>query len=72
MATSGTHTFNLDLSDFMEEAYDLAGVELRSGYSYMGAKRALNLIFLEWQNKGLNLWTIEQGTVSLWQIQINH
>ena len=65
MATSGTHTFNLDLSDIMEEAYDLAGVELRSGYSYMGAKRALNLIFLEWQNKGLNLWTIEQGTVSL-------
>ena len=65
MATSGTHTFNLDLSDIMEEAYDLAGVELRSGYSYMGAKRALNLIFLEWQNKGLNLWTIEQGTVNL-------
>ena len=65
MATSGTHTFNLDLSDIMEEAYDLAGVELRSGYSYMGAKRASNLIFLEWQNKGLNLWTIEQGTVNL-------
>ena len=65
MATSGTHTFNLDLSDIMEEAYDLAGVELRSGYSYMGAKRALNLIFLERQNKGLNLWTIEQGSVSL-------
>ena len=41
MATSGTHTFNLDLSDIMEEAYDLAGVELRSGYSYMGAKLSL-------------------------------
>ena len=65
MATSGTHTFNLDLSDIMEEAYDIAGAELRSGYSYMGAKRALNLVFLEWQNKGLNLWTVEQGTVSL-------
>ena len=65
MATSGTHTFNLDLSDIMEEAYDIAGAELRSGYSFMGAKRALNLVFLEWQNKGLNLWTVEQGTVSL-------
>jgi len=62
MTTSGTYTFNLDLSDIMEEAYDLAGLELRSGYDYRGAKRALNLVFLEWQNKGLNLWTIEQGT----------
>jgi len=65
MATSGTHTFNLDISDVMEEAYDLCGLELRSGYSFRGAKRALNLVFLEWQNKGLNLWTVEQGTVSV-------
>ena len=55
MATSGTTTFNLDISDIMEEAYDLCGLELRSGYSYRGAKRALNLVFLEWQNKGLKL-----------------
>ena len=65
MATSGTHTFNLDISDIMEEAYDLCGLELRSGYSFRGAKRALNLVFLEWQNKGLNLWTVEQGSVSV-------
>ena len=65
MATSGTTTFNLDISDIMEEAYDLCGLELRSGYSYRGAKRALNLVFLEWQNKGLNLWTVEQASVSL-------
>ena len=65
MATSGTTTFNLDISDIMEEAYDLCGLELRSGYSYRGAKRALNLVFLEWQNKGLNLWTIEQGSATL-------
>ena len=65
MATSGTHTFTLDLSDIMEEAYDLCGLELRSGYSYRSAKRALNLVFLEWQNKGLNLWTIEQGSATL-------
>ena len=65
MATSGTHTFNLDISDIMEEAYDLCGLELRSGYIFRGAKRALNLVFLEWQNKGLNLWTVEQGSVSV-------
>lgn len=65
MATSGTTTFNLDISDIMEEAYDLCGLELRSGYSFRGAKRALNLVFLEWQNKGLNLWTVEQGSVSV-------
>ena len=65
MATSGTHTFNLDIGDIIEEAYDLCGLELRSGYSFRGAKRALNLVFLEWQNKGLNLWTVEQGSVSV-------
>jgi len=65
MATSGTTAFTLDLGDIMEEAYDLCGSELRSGYDYRGAKRALNLIFLEWQNKGLNLWKIEQGTQTL-------
>jgi len=65
MATSGTTTFNLDLSDIMEEAYELCGLVMRSGYEYRTAKRALNLIFLEWQNKGLNLWKIEQDTITL-------
>tara|TARA_R100000458_G_scaffold59299_2_gene69455 strand:- start:359 stop:1054 length:696 start_codon:yes stop_codon:yes gene_type:complete len=65
MATSGTTAFNLDLSDIMEEAYDLCGLTMRSGYDYNTAKRALNLIFLEWQNKGLNLWKIEQATQTL-------
>tara|TARA_R110000765_G_scaffold20442_3_gene53025 strand:- start:93 stop:791 length:699 start_codon:yes stop_codon:yes gene_type:complete len=65
MATSGTTAFNLDISDIMEEAYDLCGLELRSGYSYRGAKRALNLVFLEWQNKGLNLWTVEQDSITV-------
>jgi len=65
MATSGTTTFNLDLSDIMEEAYDLCGLVMRSGYDYNTARRALNLIFLEWQNKGLNLWKIEQATQAL-------
>ena len=62
MATSGTITYNLDIGDILEEAYDLCGMEMRSGYDYRGAKRALNLVFLEWQNKGTNLWSIEQNT----------
>ena len=65
MATSGTTAFNLDLSDIMEEAYELCGLTMRSGYDYRTARRALNLIFLEWQNKGLNLWKIEQATQAL-------
>ena len=65
MATSGTTTFNLDLSDIMEEAYELCGLVMRSGYDYRTARRALNLIFLEWQNIGLNLWKIEQDTHAL-------
>ena len=65
MATSGTNAFNLDIGDILEEAYDLCGLELRTGYDYRGAKRALNLVFLEWQNKGLNLWTVAQGSSTL-------
>ena len=65
MATSGTTAFNLDLSDIMEEAYDLCGLVMRSGYDYRNARRALDLIFLEQQNKGLNLWTIAQATQTL-------
>ena len=65
MATSGTTAFNLDIGDILEEAYDLCGMEIRSGYDYRSAKRALNLVFLEWQNKGLNLWSIEQNTQAL-------
>jgi len=65
MATSGITTFTLDIGDILEEAYDLCGMEMRSGYDFRSAKRALNLIFLEWQNKGLNLWAIEQNTQTL-------
>ena len=65
MATSGTTSFNLDLSDILEEAYELCGLEMRSGYDYKTAKRGLDLLFLEWQNKGLNLFTVETGTQAL-------
>ena len=65
MATSGTYSFNLDLSDILEEAYERAGLELRSGYDYRTARRSLDLMFLEWQNRGLNLWSVQEGTQTL-------
>ena len=65
MATSGTYTFNLDLGDIVEEAFERAGLEARSGYDYRTARRSLDLMFLEWQNRGLNLWTIQEGTQAI-------
>lgn len=61
MTTSGTATFNLDILDLVEEAYERAGLEARTGYDFRTARRSLNLIAAEWANRGLNLWTIEQG-----------
>ena len=65
MATSGTTSFTLDLSDIMEEAYERAGLELRDGYDYRTARRSIDLLMLEWQNRGLNLWTVRDTTVAL-------
>ena len=59
MATSGTYAFNPDLSEIIEEAYERAGLELRSGYDLRTARRSLNYLLLEWQNRGINLWTVE-------------
>ena len=65
MAVSGTYAFNLDLSDAMEEAFERAGLELRSGYDYKTARRSLDLLMLEWQNRGLNLWTVKNASHTL-------
>jgi hypothetical protein len=65
MATSGTATFNMDFTEIAEEAFDMAGVEMRSGYHLRSARRSLNTMFLEWANRGINLWTVESGTESL-------
>jgi hypothetical protein len=65
MATSGTHSFTLDLAEVMEEAYERIGGELRSGYDYKTARRSLDLLMLEWQNKGLNLWTVKSASIPL-------
>jgi hypothetical protein len=63
MATSGTSVFNLDLADIVEEAFQRAGSELRSGYDMRTARVSLNLMFSEWANRGINMWTIDQGTI---------
>lgn len=62
MATSGTTAFDLDLTEICEEAYERAGAEMRSGYDLRTARRSLNLLFADWANKGINLWTLEQGS----------
>ena len=65
MATSGTTAFNLDLTQLVEEAYERVGMEMRSGYDLRTARRSLNLMFADWANRGLNMWTFEQGTIPL-------
>jgi hypothetical protein len=61
--TSGTAVFNLDLNDIIEESYERAGIEVRTGYEFRTARRSLNMLTIEWANRGINLWTIEQGQI---------
>lgn len=65
MTTSGTASFNLDLSELVEEAFERCGKELRTGYDLRTARRSLNLLTVEWANRGINLWTIEQGAIPM-------
>tara|TARA_R110000744_G_scaffold26354_1_gene64968 strand:- start:2298 stop:3197 length:900 start_codon:yes stop_codon:yes gene_type:complete len=65
MATSGSVDFNLDIAEITEEAFERCGLELRTGYDARTARRSLNLLFADWANKGLNLWTVEQVTQTL-------
>jgi hypothetical protein len=69
MATTGTSTFNLDMNDLIEEAFERCGQEHRTGYDFRTARRSLNLLSIEWANRGINLWTIEQGQIPLYQNQ---
>lgn len=65
MTTSGTSTFDLNLNELVEEAFERCGAELRTGYDLRTARRSLNLLTIEWANRGVNLWTIEQGEFPL-------
>jgi hypothetical protein len=70
MSTTGTSVFNLDVNDLIEEAFERCGTELRSGYDFRTARRSLNLLTIEWANRGINLWTIEEGQIPLYPDQI--
>jgi len=65
MTTTGSTLFNMDFTEIAEEAWDRAGREMRSGYDLRTARRSMNLMTIEWQNKGINMWTMEQGIINL-------
>ena len=65
MTTSGTAAFSMDLTELVEEAFERAGGELRTGYDLRTASRSLNLMFSQWANKGLNMFTYEEGSIAL-------
>jgi len=72
MTTSGTTAFNLNLNELIEESFERCGAELRTGYDLRTARRSLNLLTIEWANRGINLWTIEQGSIPMVQGQITY
>lgn len=67
MTTSGTAAFNMDLTEIVEESFERAGSEVRSGYDLRTARRSINLLFADWANRGVNMWTFEQGSIPLVQ-----
>ena len=69
MTTSGSRDFNLDVGEIIEEAYERCGIEVRTGYDAKTARRSLNLMFADWANRGINLWTVKEGTITLTQGQ---
>ena len=72
MTTSGTSSFNLSITDIVEDAFERCGQELRTGYDLRTARRSLNLMTIEWANRGINLWTIEEGVIPLYPNQITY
>ena len=62
-STTGTTVFDLNMNDLIEEAFERCGQELRTGYNFRTARRSLNILTIEWANRGLNFWTVEQGQI---------
>lgn len=65
MTVSGSTDFELDVADYIEEAFERCGLEVRTGYDLKTAKRSMNLMFADWANRGLNQWTIEQRSFTV-------
>jgi hypothetical protein len=72
MAVSGTTAFNLDFAELAEEAFERAGKEMRTGYDLRTATRSMNLMTIEFQNRGINMWTIDEGEIDLIQGQAEY
>ena len=72
MAVTGTTDFNLDFTEIAEEAWERAGREMRTGYDLRTARRSMNLMTIEWQNRGLNMWTFDEGSINLVQGQATY
>jgi hypothetical protein len=70
--TSGTTEFNLPFNEMAEEAYERCGIEMRTGYQLRTARRSLNLMTIEWANRGINLWTVEEGEIQLVTGQVSY
>ena len=67
MTTSGSRDFNLDVAEVIEEAYERCGLEVRTGYDAKTARRSMNLMFADWANRGLNLWTVKEANFTVTQ-----
>ena len=65
MTTANTTAFDMEFTEIAEEAFERAGREMRSGYDLRTARRSMNLLTIEWQNRGINMWTIDSGTIDL-------
>jgi len=65
MTTSSSTNFELDVAEYIEEAFERCGLEVRTGYDLQTARRSINILLADWANRGLNQWTIEQRTQSL-------
>ena len=72
MATSGTRNFSLNASTAIEEAFELAGLEYRTGYDGVTARRSMNIMFADWSNRGIQLWEVEQVSLTLTQGQVSY
>ena len=71
MATSGTRNFSLNAATAIEEAFELAGLEYRTGYDGVTARRSMNIMFADWSNRGIQLWEVEQVSLTLTQGQVS-
>tara|TARA_R110002167_G_scaffold204420_1_gene408624 strand:+ start:130 stop:369 length:240 start_codon:yes stop_codon:yes gene_type:complete len=71
MATSNTTAFDMEFTEIAEEAFERAGREMRSGYDLRTARRSMNLLTIEWQNRGINMWTVDSGLLTLLKVRLH-